>query len=126
MALRRPAQDLRSRAPMSQVRGSTALEGGAMLETLPFAVLLLLAAPPVSLPAPRPEAVPGCAAAACTGDPHLRVCKCVPASAEQRPGLLVDREGDRHWSVEAMALANTPHVARPRTRHARSPAPRPR
>jgi hypothetical protein len=66
-------------------------------------VLLLLRAAPSPLPSPRVEALEGCSAAACTGDARVRICKCVPAAEDQRPGLVVDREGGRHVEWDATA-----------------------
>lgn len=63
---------------------------------------------PVSLPAPVPTQVDGCSSAACTGDPELRVCLCVPVEGLP-PGITVDRpalgEGEaRHVEWDAQLL----------------------
>lgn len=64
----------------------------------PMLLAAVLAAAPVLLPAPQPTAIDQCAAAACTSDATVRVCKCIP-TGEDPPGMLVDRPDEEDPSI---------------------------
>lgn len=54
-------------------------------------------------PAPQATAIEGCQAAACTTQGSQKICKCVPAGPDARPGLVIDGPGARHleWDVRS-------------------------
>lgn len=62
------------------------------------------ASPAVAMPVPQRLEVGGCLQAACTGDPQVRICKCIPADRQLLPGITVDR-GPQHveWDTRLVS-----------------------
>ncbi len=71
-----------------------------------FPLLALLAAAPLTVPAPVRTDVALCNAAACTQAGEARVCKCLPSQAGVGPGITVDRGGE-HLEWDAVAWQDT-------------------
>ena len=63
--------------------------------------LILTAAP--MWPAPVVTPIDGCQSSACTSQGSQKICKCIPAGPEARPGLVIEGPGARHleWDVRS-------------------------